>query len=306
MPATTRPRPRRLLLNRSLRAAGIALLVLVLLELGLRGIGMIVAADGGGTGPAAAGNERVILCLGDSWTHGLGAGSYGEVLEELLDARASESGGPRYRVVRSGVPGSNSSQGLYRLAEHLSEQRYDTVILFVGNNDHQNLAGSEYWKYAASPGPLSSLTARGRAFVHSLRVFKLSRTAWLAATGRPTLDRYFERDPGGNVQVAKDTVIELGAHRRQLEHNLSRMVELVREHGARPVLMTYFYFHGFEVNESILDVAAIYGVPVVNNTMAFHDRIPEEKRGEYYELAHPTHLGHRFIAENILETVPFE
>lgn len=244
--------------------------------------------------------ERTILCVGDSWTHGLGMSSYGEELEKLLDVAAGDAA--RFRVVRSGVPGCNSSQGLHRLQRLAPEIRPDVVIVLLGNNDHQNLAESEYWRFRTGEmGRVDVLGARARAVLHGMRTFKLARTAWLAVRGRPTLDVYFTGE--GFDVPSKDVAIDLETHRRQLRFNLTRIVELSREYEFDLVFMTYFYFHAYQVNEDILDVAYAHGIPVVNLTIAFHERILEAERDTYYRGAHPTEAGNRFIAERILEVL---
>lgn len=52
--------------------------------------------------------REVILCLGDSFTFGIGAEkgfSYPDQLSRILEARQCG----RYKVINSGIPGSNSS-----------------------------------------------------------------------------------------------------------------------------------------------------------------------------------------------------
>ena len=125
-------------------------------------------------------------------------------------------------------------------------------------------------------------------------------------SGRPTLERYFFAEDLAdlaNTHPPKDTAIDLETHHRLLTHNLTRMIELTRLYGAELMLMTYFHFHGYRVNESILDVAYAHDVPVVNNTVHFHERIPPGLRGEYFFGAHPTTKGHAFIADNIIEVL---
>ena len=65
------------------------------------------------------------------------------------------------------------------------------LVVKAADNDHQNLAGSEYWRFTDEPGLAARWGARARAAMHSLRTYKLGRSAYLRATGRPTLDRYF-------------------------------------------------------------------------------------------------------------------
>jgi hypothetical protein len=57
------------------------------------------------------------------------------------------------------------------------------------------------------------------------------------------------------------------------------------------------------VNETIVDVANEHRVPLVNNTVSFHERISPEQRGDYLYGGHPTTRGNEFIADNIIEVL---
>jgi len=84
-------------------------------------------------GSVAAG-EGALLCVGDSFTYGLGAtgqaGSYPRQLEALL----RENGGAA-TVVNGGWPGQSSREVLLRLPEQLARHRPARVCILVGIND---------------------------------------------------------------------------------------------------------------------------------------------------------------------------
>ena len=126
-----------------------------------------------------------VLCLGDSFTFGIGApkgSSYPEQLQALLDHDAPG----RFQVINGGVPGSNSSQLLARLGPLLDESRSDLVLVLSGFND-SNLAESNYWK-ALTPQQMSWRRKAGfyaENFYTNCRLYKLIGALW-ALRPRPT------------------------------------------------------------------------------------------------------------------------
>ena len=282
---------------------GGVLLALVIVELTLRALGLLLIAGQleTPTDPTSGQPVFTILCVGDSWTQGAESGRYPDYLVAQLNARADAA---RFRQVNVGRAGTNSSQSLGRLPGQIAAQRPNLLLVLTGNNDHHNLTDSTYWRFQdASLDGSSILAARLRVFAHSTRVFRLGRTFWGRAMGGPASNEFFERSVDGSERAGLIT-IDPATHRRQLEYNLTRFVELARREEIPLVFQTYFHFHGYHVNEIVRDVASIHGIPLVDHNLLFHTRIPPAAR-ESYRIpdGHPNPSGYRAMADQIVEVL---
>ncbi|MFY9343238.1 MAG: GDSL-type esterase/lipase family protein [Planctomycetota bacterium] len=180
----------------------------------------------------ASPSDRTVLCVGDSWTHGIGAsdpltGSYPAQLQGLLRERSSEP----WSVVNCGQAGQNSREVLARLPAQLSEFKPRIVcrykIWFLGHRDDAEALRSMFAGYvvfndadfleqmllAMLDGPASLATARA-----TLRTF-----ARYAAV-RQRLERILADVAERN---ASDAATEV------LVRHLARMVAACRATGCR-------------------------------------------------------------------------
>lgn len=92
--------------------------------------------------PKTRDTRYTILCLGDSFTYGIGAPrahSYPRQLERLLNDRAGER---LFRIINNGKGGQNSAQLLASLEETLQRVRPDLVTILIGSANENN-----YWGY---------------------------------------------------------------------------------------------------------------------------------------------------------------
>lgn len=115
-----------------------------------------------------------ILCVGDSFTFGMGAPkglSYPEQLEKMLRERRADR---KFKVYNVGMPGNTSVKLLNRLEGQLDKYRPDFLIVLVGANDNYNLDESEY--VLLKNGRLKTAGGFSR-YLARFRVYKLYRAA---------------------------------------------------------------------------------------------------------------------------------
>ncbi len=92
--------------------------------------------------PAAAHAEMGVLCIGDSYTFGVGASDADHAWSGVLQARLRAAfPGRKLEVVNAGLPGQNSSILLAHLKERVATLRPQVVIVCCGINNRWNLAG---------------------------------------------------------------------------------------------------------------------------------------------------------------------
>lgn len=137
-----------------------ALSALLLLEAGLRLFGAFETREGS---PRISNDARAdILCLGDSFTFGLGASplqSYPAQLRKLLE---TAPGAPSLAI--KGFPGENSSEILAKTAGILDTVQPKTAIVLLGVSNLWNLRGFHDFQ---------SGRARKTAFLHHFKIYRL-------------------------------------------------------------------------------------------------------------------------------------
>jgi len=295
----TRPRRGLSWWRRALLGVGLVAVLVAVLELSLWGLGTFVTL-GIDRSLSDDGASYTIACVGDSWTQGAPDGRFPDLLAQRLNAR----GNARFRALNLGLAGTNSSQALGGLVAYLKRERPDLILVMTGNNDHWNLDSSTYWKFEdRSLGTGAMLAARARIFLHSLRVYKLARVLGQQVTGGRTPNEFFFQQPDAEASQAQLAAIDLVTHRRQLEFNLTKFVELARRYDVPVIFQTYFHFHGYRVNEVIRNVASAHQVPLVDNNRSFHELAPGDRGVLLIPDGHPSPRGYAFIADNIVQAL---
>jgi tetratricopeptide (TPR) repeat protein len=82
----------------------------------------------------------VIVCVGDSFTYGIGA-SEGRSYPDQLAGQLGQALGQPVAVLNGGIGGANSSQVYSRLAQYGRVIEPDVVVLLAGARNKENLAG---------------------------------------------------------------------------------------------------------------------------------------------------------------------
>jgi len=127
------PSPQRPLLTGLLIVALGVLLLEVLLQVLAFGVALTTRNSSVAGGSDA---EQTILCIGDSYTFGVGASgphdSYPGHLERLLNER---DGAGKWQVHNTGFPGKHSASMLRELSQQLGSIQPDYVVVIAGAND---------------------------------------------------------------------------------------------------------------------------------------------------------------------------
>jgi len=177
--------------ERASRAGAAALVLgglvagLLLAEGLMAGAGKLYALYRGSASGGGDGKEH-LLCVGDSFTFGLGA-PRGKGYPDQLRALLSQQYPGRFRVSARAVPGSNSSQLLKSLPRILDKESPDILLVLTGWNDYK-LTESNYWKVAdLSRVPLGErLRLRWLDLSGRWRTLRLLRRLWERRAVRKT------------------------------------------------------------------------------------------------------------------------
>jgi lysophospholipase L1-like esterase len=252
-------------------------------------------------GAKPAGTFR-ILCVGDSVTFGFRvpmvfARRSLEVHPDWLPyparlERALQAGNPAraVEVIPLAVPGYSSHQGLAWLRRDIAELRPDVVTLLFGWNDigFRPASDRQAMKTDALSVASRAALARSQALLH--------------------LWRWAHRAPSADA-VAGMRAQFLRVPREEFVENHRAMAELARRHGARPVVIGPVYRDRVEHPSEAVFIAAhrsalreamrADGTPYLEVRALTEDGHPEN-RPLFFEHIHPSHKGHRLLAEALL------
>jgi lysophospholipase L1-like esterase len=294
---------------RLLRGLRVLLVLLLLLELGLRVAGhfylnrlYVHVAD-------LSPGDITILCLGESSTEGLGvepADAYPAQLSALLQARY----GHHFSLIIPPDIGQNSSQVADRIGDYLDRYRPSLVIIMEGvNNDwalrESHIArfvqGSDTWRLSAQ-----------RA-IDGIRLLRLGRYLYLRFTSGAGVRRIARErlaifgQPGFAKYPPPPEVYAFALQHQEAFRELWRwdvrhIIDGVKRKGAQPLLMTYHTAGSIPVEEFVA-MAEEQHTPLVRNDLAFGrlQGAPED-----YLIAdrwHPNKKGYAVIAKEAFDEI---
>lgn len=116
------------------------------------------------TAPRPTNAARTALCVGDSFTFGLGTSTPGSAWPSVAARRCTEAGAP-IAFINAAWPGSNSGEVLAGLGARLAEWRPQLLYVLVGTNDR--------WSQVSVLPPGAEETNRPAGFVWRLRSLRL-------------------------------------------------------------------------------------------------------------------------------------
>ena len=187
--------------------------MLLLLEVGLRVIGAINTGKSGDLIAAGKYNDsRIILCLGDSWTAGIGVPadkSYPVQLEGMLNAKLVKK---KFKVINLGMGTNNTTQFITTLENALKNNiKPELVILLGGDANFWN-----YWGYHAYLKG-RTLSAFIEDYLYRIRVYKLAELLFMNIRDKIENTASLEKISKKEIMGAQENMQSLPAARINCE-----------------------------------------------------------------------------------------
>ncbi len=143
--------------------------LVICVEIGLHLVGRVHLHRATAQNDAVRNSDYRILCVGDSFTYGIGASEGKDYPRQLEDVFKANLQTPRVAVVNRGVGAYNTSQIRHHLPKWIQESDPHLVVILAGSANAWNYWG--YRDYLKGNG----LRPRLRDFFYRIRIFKLIR-----------------------------------------------------------------------------------------------------------------------------------
>ncbi len=227
------------------------------------------------------GNKRftkLICCIGDSHTFGVGTSykySYPKQLEILLNLNNPETA---FKVVNLGIPGNSTKQQIERLANFLDKNKVDLAILLTGRNNYYEI---KTWKKKSF---LVNIVTR----IQRMRTYKIVQYL---------LSRLFNITDMENINAP----VEKTRYEDYMRYYLSKAKSLCEGHGSKLLLLSYHNSH----NKDIEELAKKLEIPYFNLYKDFFEAIPQEDLDNFVSRdgSHMNHYGYRIFSELLYKEI---
>jgi tetratricopeptide (TPR) repeat protein len=141
----------------------------------------------------------VVVCVGDSFTYGIGATEGNSYPDQLARQLGVATGRP-VAVLNGGIGGANSSQVFSRLVQYGRVLQPDLVVLLVGARNKENLAGFSHQPRRIGTAPAGPPR---RGLLEGLRLVRLMRfgVAGIQQASHPGWEKRLAEEIGGLSDV---------------------------------------------------------------------------------------------------------
>jgi lysophospholipase L1-like esterase len=269
-----------------------------------------------------------ILCLGDSFTYGVGAErgkSYPKQLQDKLD-KISKC---KVQVINRGVPGLNSGYIREHFEENLMKYRPHAVLFMGGINNHWNATD------AFTRGDAPGAGQRLHSVLSEFRVYKLVSYSLYRNRYRKDLEA-LKRNGGedyaversiykGNDHFADAHVVRENGRKRTIHFRIQSMdfdnpeaskrlvrdLEIMQGIAARHEtdFIVMAYPNPMPVHEALRRFAEDYEVPLIDHETEFYTKIPMGRMPDYFfeedfAWSHPNARGYEAMADTIIRELP--
>jgi lysophospholipase L1-like esterase len=148
---------------------------------------------------AQAFSGRRVLCVGDSYTYGIGAKNREASYPARLEEHLRDAGGDGWIVVNEGWPSRNSQELNDLLPSLLQEYDPDWVVVLIGINDR--------WSDARAADSQVS-PAHPHAWTWKWRTKRLFEIAWANLRAKPDAHEPSEGIPPAQDPAASDSIVQ--------------------------------------------------------------------------------------------------
>ncbi|MCG3198364.1 MAG: hypothetical protein GHCLOJNM_02863 [bacterium] len=279
----------RALLKRAAFEASFVFLLFVATEISLRLAGLLILAPRQIVDLARVPTEGEfrILAIGESTTFGLGV-KREEAYPEVLGRMLNEEGKGSFVVFNTGVPGQTSTSILRNIRYQMEKYHPHLVICLFGANDLNEA--------------LNDMSSRRLFGFHVPDSIADLRTYRLACVFRDYVLLHPEIKPEG-AWIAVDESqkspsgewIQNISFLDQLELNYKSILEVIRDSGARAMMLSYFRCY-YALAPKLKEISEETGTPYLDMRTDKTDSLDIFTEDAF----HPNQEGHRLMAEQIL------